>query len=962
LALGWLAAIPRPAAACGPFFPNSILEAGDRSVLAPPETVFSVEVHKLAPLTGTNRSGLGYEPWQTLKAELSDLKQALDKAGLAAGERETILARHLGERQRISVFAYFDKEALEAEPGPPWGGAAFALRPDPTNNTRIQGAQPQTTPGLPGEFADYFRGSIAWHAGDSPGARSAWLGLLGRPPAERHYKSTWAAFMLGKSWEEENRSQAIAYFQKVRELVKLGFADSLDLRTASLGQEARLQWREGRCAEAIELYLDQEAAGDASAELSLRFVASGALERGSPALRPLARHPRARALVTAYVVSGGYRKDPIDVDNALKEAGLRAWEKASTKTTLLPAPKANWHSMRRPVLLWLEAVERAGVKDLQSAELLALAAYQAAEFDTARRWLRRAQATPLTEWLQAKLYLHDGRVDEAAALLAKVCRHFPLEAPGTNAPAKTGHPDVFLVSTYADFNGAGIITAAEQTRAELGVFRLARGQFVEALDLLLRSASEYWMDTNLTRMMGEWVPFRSSPDYWMDAAYVAERVLTLDELKAYVDREWPAPAHPSAEAEVDAAGRSRKLEIRNPNSQTNSSDRKWGRSETEGGENRSQAADNFDDSSSNTITDETVREPLFRRHSPGEMIRYLLARRLARAWRMAEAVPYYPPEWRSQFDRLLSSWREAERPDLSQMDQGRALLQAAFQARKYGLELLGTEVEPDWRIHAGDFEEGVTVAGRAGLQASNYLAASREELERGARHATVPEARWHYRRTAAVIAWEAARMMRDARIPGQPPEERARALFSAGQLLRDSDVGLVAFYNYSSQRFAEPEATNVTQGSRTYFAPERYLVGQETPAEGSLADRLNRQAAVFFTIPSAEAGLSWLKTNHLRPDILWRGGYTTAALAWEAAQLLPDNSDETARVLCLGGRWIKWDPPVADLLYKSLVRRCRKTAVGAEADRIHWFPRIDAEGRLLPPEPPSPPPAEEPAQ
>ena len=25
----------------------------------------------------------------------------------------------------------------------------------------------------------------------------------------------------------------------------------------------------------------------------------------------------------------------------------------------------------------------------------------------------------------------------------------------------------------------------------------------------------------------------------MDAAYVAERVLTVEELKAYVDREWP---------------------------------------------------------------------------------------------------------------------------------------------------------------------------------------------------------------------------------------------------------------------------------------------------------------------------------------------------------------------------------------------------------------------------------------
>ena len=30
-----------------------------------------------------------------------------------------------------------------------------------------------------------------------------------------------------------------------------------------------------------------------------------------------------------------------------------------------------------------------------------------------------------------------------------------------------------------------------------------------------------------------------------------------------------------------------------------------------------------------------------------------------------------------------------------------------------------------------------------------------------------------------------------------------------------------------------------------------------------------------------------------------------AELAWEAAELMPDNSDDTARVLCTGGTWLK---------------------------------------------------------
>ena len=75
--------------------------------------------------------------------------------------------------------------------------------------------------------------------------------------------------------------------------------------------------------------------------------------------------------------------------------------------------------------------------------------------------------------------------------------------------------------------------------------------------------------------------------------------------------------------------------------------------------------------------------------------------------------------------------------------------------------------------------------------------------------------------------------------------------------------------------------------------------------------------------------------------------FPSAILAWEAAQLMPNNSDETARVLCLGGSWIKiHDPQAADVFYKALVRRCRKTAIGAEADRLRWFPILDESGNL----------------
>jgi hypothetical protein len=68
--------------------------------------------------------------------------------------------------------------------------------------------------------------------------------------------------------------------------------------------------------------------------------------------------------------------------------------------------------------------------------------------------------------------------------------------------------------------------------------------------------------------------------------------------------------------------------------------------------------------------------------------------------------------------------------------------------------------------------------------------------------------------------------------------------------------------------------------------------------------------------------------------------------------LLPNDSEELARILCLSGSWLKArDPETADLFYKALARRCPNTEIGAEANRIHWFPKVDDDGNLLTPAP-----------
>jgi hypothetical protein len=76
--------------------------------------------------------------------------------------------------------------------------------------------------------------------------------------------------------------------------------------------------------------------------------------------------------------------------------------------------------------------------------------------------------------------------------------------------------------------------------------------------------------------------------------------------------------------------------------------------------------------------------------------------------------------------------------------------------------------------------------------------------------------------------------------------------------------------------------------------------------------------------------------------------YQAAFLAWEAAKLMPDDSNETAFVLWQAGEWLKQrDPITADGFYKTLVRRCRRTEIGTAADRLRWFPRLDPKGRVV---------------
>lgn len=383
------------------------------------------------------------------------------------------------------------------------------------SSTRTGGVLPDEAPG---EFALYNEGALAYKIRHPDKAAAAWSALLAMPAAERKYRSTWAAYMLGRSALDEHEFQkAAGYFKQTRTLAKEGFVDSLALVDASYGWEARCELELGNSDASARLYLNQLAIGDLSAVVSLKwfipdwgmtvkneegatpgfginYEESGEIipmqpgpaamtPRGEKALADAARSPLLRRLVTVHILATS-----TDRYSGSAEAGPE-----QTK--------------------WLAALDRAGVKETPDAEFIGWVAYSAGKYDDAKRWLAKSLGTsPAALWLKAKFSLRDGKLAEGTALLSQALQAFRDPHPVLGNSAEDGRYHV----------------PPETASGELGVLRLAQSDFVQALDAFI------------------------SANMWEDAAYIAERCLTTAELLDYC-RKQKFPATTPAEDPHDHA-------------------------------------------------------------------------------------------------------------------------------------------------------------------------------------------------------------------------------------------------------------------------------------------------------------------------------------------------------------------------------------------------------------------------
>ncbi len=316
----------------------------------------------------------------------------------------------------------------------------------------------------------------------------------------------------------------------------------------------------------------------------------------------------------------------------------------------------------------------AAVPGLAGADRLAAGAWRAGRFDLAERFAGQ-EKTPLSAWVRAKLALRRGDRAEAERLLAE---------------AAEGLPETDDWSSSTEMIGSR--RPRSRVEGERALLALVRGDFAQAAERAMASCS------------------------WQDIAYVAERVLTVEELQRLI------AAHASDPV------------------------------------TRCQPEQAFFDEGQDVVS----------------RLRLVLGRRLMRSGKGQQALEYFRgTKWEEPARKYVEAL-ERGRSAWDDVDKAQALYSAARLARTVGMELMGTEVAPDWTWVEGLYDLGALAEEEradedtpAWTEQDNVPLTTDAERQRLTAHAPPHTVRFHYRSTAADLAEEAAAQV--------PPRSQAYA-------------------------------------------------------------------------------------------------------------------------------------------------------------------------------------------
>ncbi|WHS60353.1 hypothetical protein [Pseudomonas sp. G2-4] len=485
---------------------------------------------------------------------------------------------------------------------------------------------------LPAELRLYAMGATAFSAGEHQRAAESFQQLLALPAEQRQLRSTWAAYSLGRALfalsTEAGGGEPAALLQQARK----AFRQARELSIAGFSDPLELGvaslGEEARVAYTVD---DWDSAVGLYATQSLQGS-----QVGYSSLLQLA---------------GDLSAQP---DERLSEL-LKVKAVQRLVTAYLLSRIGWWDGEEPSGEKRLFTLLQANAQDnLDDADRLAAVSYQHGDYASAKALVQKAPDTGLAWWVRAKLALRDGDKVAAAAAYAKAAQAFPNDESWGSR--RTADWDYESVQPKCRVEGESAILA------------LQRGDYLQAFDQL----------------------YRGQGNYWYDAALVAERVLTVDELKQYVDAQVPAPPALSQ-----------------------------------------QDRDNY------------VPLPV------AASLRNLLGRRLLREGRYDEAPAYFDNADLQNKARAYGQSRQDAESKWWPTRRAEAYFNASGMARKWGMELLGYEMAPDYASLGGNYSlEPVE------LKVGPLVAEG--EVQRQTASAAQPDVRYHYRFVATALASQAA--------------------------------------------------------------------------------------------------------------------------------------------------------------------------------------------------------------
>ena len=437
---------------------------------------------------------------------------------------------------------------------------------------------------LPAEIRLYVAGAVAFATGDHQLAVEYFNKLLALPADQRPLRSTWAAYSKGRTWFAMSSAggDAVEALELSRDAFRLARQLSID------GFSDPLE-------------LGVASLGEEARVLRTAGDWSGAIE--------LYEAQNLHGSAVGYTSLKQLMNELAELPEA-ELAELLQHKAVQQLVTASLVSRQGWSFGDEPPneKKLVKLLQNSTRGSLDNADRLAAMSYQQGDYAGAKAFLENAGDGGLAWWLRAKLAVRDGDKNAAAAAYSKAAQAFPQSEDWGYRRT----PDWAYEAVQPKCRVEG----------ESAILALQRGEYLQAFVQL----------------------YRSNSVYWFDAATVAERVLTVEELKKYVDDNVPAPPALTQ-----------------------------------------QERDNY--------------VPL----SVAASLRNLLGRRLLREGHYADAVAYFDNPDLQNKARLYGEQRLKADAAWWPTKRASALYNAAWTAREWGMDILGYEMAPDYATFGGNY-------------------------------------------------------------------------------------------------------------------------------------------------------------------------------------------------------------------------------------------------------------------